>query len=190
MGHDFYLHVRVIIGLVIGLAITRSLGGFAGIVQHPKARKLYAAHLLWAVSILLAATHFWWWEFRLEQLTWTFQLYVFLIAYAGLFFFLAALLFPDRMDDYDGYGDFFLSRRRWFFGILALSFVADVIDTAIKGQAYFAHLGWEYPVRICAYIALCGVAMWTRSRRFHLAFAVVNLAYQLSWIYRLYDLGG
>jgi hypothetical protein len=190
LGQDFYLHIRVIIGLVIGLSVTRSLGGFAAMVQHPKARKLYAVHLLWAVSILLGATHFWWWEFRLAELTWTFQLFVFVIAYAGLFYFLASLLFPDHMEDYDGYRDFFLSRRRWFFGLLALTFVADVVDTAIKGQAYFSHLGWEYPARIVAYVALCGVAAFTRNERFHLAFAVLNLGYQISWIYRLYDTGG
>lgn len=186
---DFYLHIRVIIGLVTGLAITRCLAGFAGIVQHPTRRKIYPVHLLWAVSILLGAIHFWWWEFNLVRVSWTFELYLFVIGYAGLFYLMATLLFPDQMDDYDGFEDFFLSRRRWFFGILALSFVADVIDTLVKGHDYDARFGLEYPLRIGVYIALCGVAMATRNARFHIAFAAVNLAYQVSWIVRLYDRG-
>ena len=36
---------------------------------------------------------------------------------------LASLLFPDDMSDYDGYEDYFLSRRRWFFGLFATTFV-------------------------------------------------------------------
>lgn len=52
------------------------------------------------------------------------------------------------MDDYDGYRDYFLSRRKWFFGILALTYVADIADTWLKGSAYLASFGWEYPVRV------------------------------------------
>jgi hypothetical protein len=184
---DFYLHVRVVIGLVIGLAITRSLSGFSGLVQHPGRRRLYGVHLAWAVSILLSAAHFWWWEFRLSGVAWTFELYVFVLAYASLYYFLACLLFPDDLSDYDGFRDFFLSRRKWFFGLLALTFLADVLDTAIKGEAYLARLGWEYPVRCAAYVVLCGVAMATRNGRFHAVFAGANLVYQVSYILRLYE---
>jgi hypothetical protein len=184
---DFYLHIRVIIGLVTGLAITRCLAGFAGIIQHPARRKNYLVHLLWAASVLLMAIHFWWWEFNLVRISWTFELYLFVIGYAGLFYLMATLLFPDQMDDYDGFKDFFLSRRRWFFAILAVSYLADVADTLIKGHDYAARFGFEYPVRIGVYLLLCGVAMSTRNGRFHLAFAVANLAYQVSWIVRLYN---
>ena len=81
------------------------------------------------------------------------------------------------MDDYDGYRDYFLSRRKWLFGILALTYVADIIDTLLKGQAYLASFGWEYPARVVGYLVLCGVAMFTRNGKFHAAFAVLNLAY-------------
>ena len=48
--------------------------------------------------------------------------FFFLIAYAVTLFLLAALLFPDKLDEYRGYEDFFLTRRRWFFGVFALTF--------------------------------------------------------------------
>ncbi|WP_312166443.1 hypothetical protein [Phenylobacterium sp.] len=185
-GADFYLHVRVIIGLVIGLSITRSLAGFSAMVQHPGRRKLYPIHLGWAVSILLSAAHFWWWEFRLSGVSWTFALYAFVLAYASLYYFLTCLLFPDDLADYGGFEDFFISRRKWFFGLLALTYVADVVDTAIKGHDYLAHLGWEYPLRCAVYVVLCAIAMFTTNRRFHAAFVIANLAYQVSFILRLY----
>jgi hypothetical protein len=34
-NHDVYLHIRVIIGVVLGLGLTRILSGVARIVQHP-----------------------------------------------------------------------------------------------------------------------------------------------------------
>ncbi len=188
-NHDLYLHIRTIISLVIGLSITHILGGLARIVQHPGKVKLSAVHLAWTASILLSSVHFWWWEFRLTDVSWTFVLYVFVIAYASLFYFLSTLLFPADMAEYDGFGDFFTSRRKWFFGLLALTYVADVVDTGIKGQDYLAHLGWEAPARAVAYVLLCLAAMFIRNLTFQRVFAVANLAYQVSFILRLYNSG-
>ena len=64
-----------------------------------------------------------------------------------LYYLLCALLFPAKIDDYDGYADYFISRRHWFFGILAVIYAVDFIDTWIKGATYFASLGPEYPIR-------------------------------------------
>jgi hypothetical protein len=56
--------------------------------------------------MLLTITHFWWFEFRLSSLRWTFEIYLFLVLYAAIFAVLAALLFPDRIDDYKGFEDY------------------------------------------------------------------------------------
>jgi hypothetical protein len=96
---------------------------------------------------------------------------------------LCTLLFPDDMKDYRGSADYFMSRRKWFFGLLALSFLIDIVDTALKGAAHFAELGIEYPLRIAAYVALCLIAMMTTRRAFHAAFISAALVYQLIWIF-------
>lgn len=114
--------------------------------------------------------------------------YLFVILYACVFFFLCVLLFPTSLEDYSGYEHYFMSRRAWFFGFLALAFLVDLIDTAVKGKAYFESFGIEYPLRNTAYIALCVVAALTPSRRFHAAFLVGALLYQLAWMYRAFDL--
>ena len=109
------------------------------------------------------------------------------IFYASLFYFLCALLFPDDIKDYAGFEDYFLSRRQWFFGILALTAIADVVDTLFKGVDYFNSFGFEYPAQTIITIALCLVAMATKNQLFHVAFVAASIIYQVSWILRRFD---
>ena len=184
---EYFPHVRIVMGMVIGLGITRILTGAAGFIQHPRRAPLSIIHLLWAASILLEMVLFWWWEFELYALTeWTFGIFAFLIGYAVTLFLLAALLFPDKLDDYDGYEDFFLKRRHWFFGIVALIFVLDLVDTLIKGAPYFDSLGTWYVAQVPVGIALAAIAIWTPNRAYHLALVVVHLLYQLAWSVQLF----
>jgi hypothetical protein len=187
-GAEVFAHVRIVMGMVIGLGITRLLMGTAGLVQHPKRAKLSLIHLLWAASILIELVLFWWWEFELHNFNnWSFGIFAFLIAYAIALFLMAALLFPDKLDDYDGYEDFFLKRRNWFFAIFGLTFLLDLVDTLLKGEPYFDTLGIGYIIQIPIGLALAGVAIWTANRWFHLGFVIVHLIYQLWWIAILFD---
>lgn len=185
--HEIYPHIRVVMGMVIGLGITRLLLGVARIVQHPKQYRLYTVHLAWIGSMLLLLVHFWWWEFDLYQIAhWTFGTYIFIISYAIALFLLCALLLPDNLSDYKDYQDYFIERRAWFFGVLAVVYVLDVVDTFIKGEAHFSRFATEYLIRTPVLVGLCLVAIRTASPRFHQAFVTATLAYQLSWIVRLF----
>ncbi len=185
---EVFPHIRIVIGMVVGLGVTRLLTGLARMIQHPDRDAIYGVHLAWVASLLLYLVHFWWWEFGLFGIEdWTFGTYLFVIGYAVTLFLLCALLFPDSMADYSGYEDFFLARRGWFFGLLAATYGMDVIDTLIKGEEHFARFGIEYLIRTPLLIALCLIAIWTRDRRFHIAFVAFTLIYQISWIARLFD---
>ncbi|MDQ8756967.1 hypothetical protein RCO27_12085 [Sphingosinicella sp. LHD-64] len=189
--HDVYFHIRILIGLVVGLSLTRVLSGVSKLVQHPGRERLYAPHLVWVAVILISAIHFWWWEFELSRISpFRFQLFLFVLFYAFLFYLLASLLFPDDMSDYEGYEDYFLSRRRWFFGLFAATFAVDLMDTLIKGRTRLGELGLEYEIKIVVCIGLCLVAVLTRNRRFHLLFPAIYLVYYLSWILRVFDILG
>ena len=185
---ELYSHIRVLISLIVGLGITRLLTGVARIIQHPKATPVSWLHLGWVLWMFLTLLNFWWWEFRLGHLLdWKFVYYVYLIVYATTHFLLCVLLFPDQMQEYAGFRDYFLSRRAWFFGLLALLFALDIGDTLLKGRDYFDSLGIEYPLRNAVHILLCLVAMRSANIRFHAALVLLALAYQLSWILRLYE---
>jgi hypothetical protein len=156
---DLYVHVRVLIGIILGLSVTRLVGGVAGFIQHPGRDRISLIHLGWVAWALLSVITFWWWEFRLSLIPrWNFGLYFFIVIYSSMFFFLSALLFPEDLSEYHGYQDYFLSRRVWFFGFVALTLALDLVDTWIKGTEYWRTLGPEYPVRIIALLALCAIA--------------------------------
>ena len=185
---ELFPHVRIVMGMVVGLGITRLLMGYAGLIQHPLRAKLSLIHLLWGFSILVELVLFWWWEFELYGVNnWNFGLFAFLIGYSVTLFLLAALIFPDKIDDYEGYEDFFLKRRHWFFGIFGLTFVLDILDTVVKGEPYFDTLGIGYLIQVPIGVALCAIAIWTSDRRYHLGLVLIHLAYQFIWIVLLFN---
>jgi hypothetical protein len=185
---DLYLHVRVVISIIVGLCITTLLSGFARFVQHPRRERVSILHLGWAASLLLWIIHFWWWEFRLSMVqTWTFASYFFIILYAILFYFLCTLLFPSDLKDYANYEDYFISRRKWFFGFLAATFLADVIDTSLKGSSYLHSFGIEYPIRIIVNLVICAIAISTSNRRVQLALLAVSFLYHVALISLVYS---
>ncbi|MFT9019145.1 hypothetical protein [Acetobacter malorum] len=185
---EIFQHVRIIMGMVVGLSVARLLNGLVRIIQHPGQTRVYPVHIGWVLTLLLMLMHFWWWEFWLVTLhRWTFEIYLFLIIYAIILFFLSAFLFPDSISDYTGYEDFFISRRKWFFSFFALSVVFDLIDTLLKGSAHYALFSAEYWFRVPVYLVLCGVAIVSANRRFHMAFVSLGLVYEVSWILRHFE---
>jgi hypothetical protein len=182
-----FVHIKVVMGIIVGLSLTHLLRGSARLIQHPGRERTYWVHLLWVACIFLYLLDFWWWEFRLAEVTdWTLFLYLYLVLYALLLYLLCALLFPDDVRDYAGFKDYFYSRRRWIFGTLAIVLLIDIGDTLLKGKAYYAGLGIEYTLSILVYILACVIAMITASERYHRSFAVIALAYQIIHMLRLY----
>lgn len=186
--HDTFIHIRIIIGMVLGLSISRLIAGLARFVQHPGRDKIYLIHIGWTFFLLLSIIHFWWFEFGLSYIRgWTFEIYFFVIFYAILFFLISSILFPDQIDDYSGYDEYFQSRRGWFYGLLSCLFLIDMIDTAIKGTEYFQALGIEYPIRQTALAIGAILAIYIPGKKYQAAFVIFCLIYQSSWILRLYD---
>ena len=185
---ELFPHVRIVMGTIIGLAITRLLMTVAGIIQHPGRGKVSTLHLLWIGSMLLELVLFWWWEFALHRIEfWSFGLVLFIMAYAITLFLIAALLSPDNISEYAGYEDFFLRRRHWFFGLLASTFALDTIDTLVKGQNHWNRFDWSYFLQVPVGLALCVLAWTSASRNVHLTVVALHIAYQLFLILRFFN---
>ena len=184
---DLYSHVRIIVAVVVGLGLTHLLRGVAQLIQHPGKNRLYWVHLAWVFFTFLYVVHFWWWEYWLRELPdWNLAIYLFTICYAVLIYLLCAMLFPESLADYEGFEDYFYSRRRWLFGLLIAVFALDLEDTFLKGPQYYLHLGVEYPLRAGIFILASAVAIATRNRRYHEVFVVTAVAYQLFYIFTKY----
>ncbi|KAF1689144.1 hypothetical protein [Pseudoxanthomonas koreensis] len=191
-GHDaatLFVHVRILIGMIVGLGLTHLLRNFADLMERPGRRRVYWVHLAWSLFVFLYVLHFWWWEFRLGHVAaWNFNVYLFISLYALLLYLLCAFSFSSSAGEYPDYREYFYARRHWFFGLLALVYAVDFVDTWIKGAGYFHGFGREYVVRNLVHIALCLVAIAVRSPAFHGVFVVAALAYQVSWIVRQFEL--
>ncbi len=190
MGDDtpaeFYLHIRVLISLVLGLGLTRLLTGLSRFIQHPERLKVYPVHLVWVATVVLTIMNFWWWEFALIRLDWNFALFAFVLFYAFLFFLLACLLFPEDMSDYAGFEDYFFLAQAVVLRPARADAGCRFRRHHGQGAGHLAALGIEYKIRLPLAILACLVAARTASRRFHVAFAAIYLAYTVSWIVRVY----
>jgi hypothetical protein len=188
---EMFNYVMVLASVIIGLGITHLLMGVAGILQHPGREKTYWVHLAWVTATFLRAIFWWWFEFRLSQTAeWTFTLYAFVLAYAFLIYLWCALLFPRDLVGYDGFKDYFYSRRRWFFGIGLAGQAIDLVDTLLKGMDHFHSLGPSYVIALATISVLLMIAMWTRNERYHGAFAIFAVAYLIVYPWFVFDTVG
>lgn len=180
---EIFSHIRVILGVITSLAIARILNGLARFAQNRRRNRPYIVHTLWSFFMLLLIAHFWWFEFALASVAyWPFEAYVFLIFFASLHFFTAALLFPDELEVGDTYEEYFFEHRGWFFGFLAALFAFDLVDTWLKGWSHFASLGPFYPIHQIIYVILSLAAIRSSSRRFHFLLVILFLVAESAWI--------
>ncbi|MBW0446201.1 hypothetical protein EN871_08035 [bacterium M00.F.Ca.ET.228.01.1.1] len=182
-----FTHVRIVMGMIVSLGLTHMLKGLSSAIQHPGKTRIYPVHMAWVASMVLYILHFWWWEFSLREIAqWTFGIYLYLLFYAFIIYLLCSMLFPDSLKEYDGYEDYFMSRRAWFFGLLFAVSLVDVGDSVIKGEVHLSRLGDLYWLRTAMVAICCLVAIRTRNRLFHTSFVALNLAAQVLLIVHSY----
>lgn len=184
---DAFGHIRVFIGLVTGLSVTRLLTGLAKFVQDPRHARIYVPHLIWTGYLFLIVLTLWWADlsFRFVEV-WSFELYVFVLAFAALHFFVCVLLYPDSMTEWRSYERYFHARRTWFFSIIAGLMLLDLADTLAKGSAYFEHMGGVYPVRQALLAIVFAAAAQIDDRRFHFWLPVFAVTQEIVWIWARY----
>jgi len=177
-------YVVVLVSIIVGLSLTHLLGGVGQLIDERRRARTYWVHSVWSVYAFIYLISFWWWEFQLRTVeVWTVQLYLFLILYAMLLYLLCVILYPRNLPA--DFREYFLLRRRWFFGGWILVYLVDIADSALKGPGRLASLGIEYWVTTAVFISLCTVAAVSDNRRFQGAFAIGMCAYavyQFSWI--------
>jgi hypothetical protein len=97
------------------------------------------------------------------------------------------VLFPSDVAPFQSFKDYFIARRRWFFGMLIAWLAIDCFDTWAKGPVYFASLGIEYPIAQACLALVCLVGLLSRRERVQVAVWLLVVGYQTSRIVRFYD---
>ena len=181
---DLFEYISVLTSIIIGLGIAHLLRGIARMVQHPGRHRTWWVHLVWVANMFFYMVFWWWWEFNLGKLEiWHFEDYLFVLVYAVVLYLCCALLFPEDLSDYDGWEDYLMSRRVWFFGLLALTNVIDVYDTWLKGAEHFERAGTAYFILTATTFIGYIVATITSNRRYHKVFVFALFAYQVYWAF-------
>jgi len=180
---DRFEYVMVLVSIIIGLGIAHVLVGVGGIIDRnsreaPRLRLsvTYGAWLAFTFSWLI---QFWWWEYRFSELdpAWTLGLYLFLVTYAMALFLMAVILVPRSWDGVERLDDFFMQRRGWFYSILIVVTLLDVIDSLLKG-------GWSYVGDVLGpwtwtfwivMVAVSAIGLRSRNRRYHLVASLILL---------------
>jgi hypothetical protein len=179
---ELYSHIEILFSILLGFGICHLLWGMARIVQHPKQYRVYWVHHVWVLFWFLYRIDFWWWEFRLGQVTWTFPSYFFITVYTTLLYVMCTLLFPDDMSGYNGFEEYFYLRKSWIFGLMTLLFLFDIADTLLKGVTYFRAMGPLYYLHAFSLPILALVATRVNNRAFQAAFAVFALITEIAVI--------
>lgn len=173
---EIFTHVRILIAMIISLSVARILSGLARFLQHPKRNKVSALHLLWVSSILLELILFWWWAVPLgKDVEWTFAAFILQISYAIILFLLSALLFPDDIEEYKGYQDFFVHRRYWFFTLLASTWAIDIAKALVAGGNVSSSLLLHASITLF----LCALAAFFKNPKVQIAIVLIYISRQL-----------
>ena len=184
---DPFSYVCVLTSIVAGLALTRLIGGLGQLLQARGRTRVYWVHTLWMVNFFLGVIITWWTQYRWRHApNWTLFLVLWMLAIPVTNYLATVLLFPDEQEgepirDWRAH---YYNSARLLFCLIALSFGLDVIDTLLKGAELFRAVGPLYPVTMAVYISASLVAAFTSSPRYHAAFGVFFLVYNLAMLGR------
>jgi hypothetical protein len=177
-GFEFFF---TLYGLILGLAVTEVLGGFARVAkQRHRVRLGYITPMLGLLT-LVDLTSFWRgaWE-RLRGAEVTLPLLLTGLAIAGVYFLAASLIIPDDFEDWPSLDAFFNKHKGWVMGgVLTANLLNEFVITALISTPV------DYAVRMLSlrhivisaiYIGLvCGVAFF-RNHKVNAGFLVAMLA--------------
>ena len=182
---DPFSYICVLTSIVAGLAVTRLVSGFGQLLQTRARTPTYWVHWLWMVNVLLTVIITWWVQYRWRNAShWTLFLFIWLLLAPLILYLVTALLFPTNQDDVvvKDWREHYYANNRKIFTLFGLVFAMDLVDTLLKGVTYFLSLGPLYYGSMSLHIVLCVIAATTKAPRYHAAFAIFYLIYNLGML--------
>jgi hypothetical protein len=173
-------YVCVLTSIVAGLAVARLVGGLGQLIQTWKRTPGYWVHAFWMVNTLMTVIISWWVQYRWRTIEhWTLFLVLWLLVPPINLYLASALLFPNEQEGEPirSWREHYFDHRRGFFLLIAGNFVIDLIDSSLKGWEHLHSLGLLYFISMAMFITLGLIAAFTRSVKYHSAFAVFYFVY-------------
>ena len=175
--------VTILLSIVVGLGVTRLLGGFGRAIEIRGQLKVYWVQVIWSINVALALLNFWWVVvFNYAGLeTWLFINFAHLFSYAVLLYLQAVLILPSTLEPGMDLEAHFFSVRPWFFFFGVAVFLFDLLDTLMHGVENLLGIGLAYYLMMGSGILGAVIAMRTSNRRFHGAWCLAYLVGMISW---------
>jgi hypothetical protein len=175
--------VTVLLSIVVGLGITRLLGGLARAIEIRGTIKHYWVQIVWCINVGLYLVIFWWVVvFSYAPLErFLFVNFLTLFLYAVLLYLQAALILPGNLEPGTDLGAHFFTIRPWFFFLGAIIPLLELTDSLMHGVQNLLNLGWIYIVIQVSAIPLSLIAMRTTNRIYHETWCIMYLCTMASW---------
>ncbi len=184
---DPFEYIMVLVSIIVGLGVTHILAAIGSAIHRIRGHgvhiRLELTYLCWVGTIFIWLITFWWWEFKFSKLDieWTLGLYLFIIGYAVCLYLTSVVLVPSRMEGVDDSYEYFLKGRKWFFSLMTLVVLFDIVDTYLKGPNRILQI--NYVVQIFLLLALCVTGAFSKSRQLQLVTAVTFFLVQLVYLF-------
>jgi len=183
---DEFSYLSVLIGVILGLAITQILQGFRGLLHFRHTVTFYWPSLVWAFLILLIAVQSWWASFGLRHLaSWNFLGFGVVLLENACIYMVAALALPDfaeerRVDLRHSY----FKQIPWFYGLFITALVFSLLkDVVLSGSLPQSLNLWFQLFFIGGSLALILI----RNESFHEVYTLLSAALFLAYIVTLFD---
>jgi hypothetical protein len=171
---DAFSYLSVLLSIVLGLAVTQLLSGFAAMVHARQRVAMYWPVPVQMAATLLIAVQVWWAMFGLRELRhWTFADFLIVLVQSIAVYMMAAFITPELSDEGRiDLRDAYFREARWFFG----SILAALLISLAKNLVLTGHLQTGYDLAghaVFAAIALTGIA--SRADTVHKLIAPLSL---------------
>jgi hypothetical protein len=166
--------IFVLISIVAGLALTRLLSGLTQSSKRPE-QGFDIAHILFSLAIVVLLFSIWWNSFRWEEHeVWTYLEYSLLCTYMSMFYATAVILHPLNSPVVPRFDEI----RGPFYVVLILYTFAEMLVVYVR-DGYLSP--WTYLPLVFHIIALAGIGLFLRNRRFDQLFAAWYLFVNFAW---------
>jgi|SRR6185437_10290218 len=171
---DAFSYLSVLLSIVLGLAVTQLLSGFAAMVHARRRIAMYWPVPVQMIATLLITVQVWWAMFGLRQLRqWTFADFLIVLAQAIAVYLMAAFITPElngdaRVDLRETY----FREARWFFA----SIFAIITISLLKNFMLTGHFqsGLDLAGHV-AFALLAAAGFIWRDDRVHKVIAPLSL---------------
>ena len=161
--------LAVFISIIVGLGVTHILDGLARIIHNRGQYQMSKLHIVWTLNVLLILLLNWWVLFLwADYPTWSFDIYLLLIAWGISLYMLAVILYPPDIKAGDPYREIFEKNRNWLLGTFVVFVALDIAQTAVRGQLLEPRI---YLPFVLHYAVLAGIGIPVANRRYQVFLA-------------------